>query len=200
MRLWHWATFLITFFLLLTILVSKTFLGWGHVNSVLQEGLRKEGVVLGPRQTFNTANLLMERVWDWHIWLGYVLSFLFLFRVIIEFFQPNGTSLTARIKNAVLFLKQRTDRKTARHYLMVKLIYLLFYGLLAAIVGTGLWLAFNRDTTSPDQVHSIKEIHEKCFMLILGFILIHLAGVIWAERRSRQNLVSAMIHGGERSR
>jgi hypothetical protein len=74
MRLWHWATFLITFLLLLTILVSKTFLGWGHVNDILHEGLKKEGIVLGPRQTFTTANLLMERVWDWHIWLGYVLS------------------------------------------------------------------------------------------------------------------------------
>jgi cytochrome b len=116
--------------------------------------------------------------------------------VIIEFFQPNGTSLTARLKNAVLFLKQRTNVKAASHYLVVKLIYLVFYGLLAAIVGTGLWLAFHRDGTSPDEVHSIKEIHEKCFLLMLGFILIHLAGVIRAERKSRQNLVSAMIHGG----
>jgi cytochrome b len=196
MRLGHWATFLITFLLLLTILVSKTFLGWSHVNNVLHEGLKKEGIVLGPRQTFNTANLLMERVWDWHMWLGYVLSFLFLFRAVIEFFQPNGTSLTARIKNAALFLKQRTDIKATSHYLVVKLIYLFFYGLLAAIVITGLWLAFNRDTASPEEVHSIKEIHDKCFLLMLGFILIHLAGVIRAERKSRQNLVSAMIHGG----
>jgi cytochrome b len=180
--------------LLLTILVSKSFLNWLFVNNTIYEGMAKEGIHLLPGQTVTTAGLLRERIWSWHTYLGYILSLLFVFRIVLEYFQPRDQKLAGKIRMA--WFQKRKESAMARHYLFVRVIYLFFYILIAAMSGTGIWMAFHKQPWYMETFHSVKEIHENCFLLLLLFIAIHLAGVIRFERKHRSNLISAMVHGG----
>ncbi|MBD0285869.1 MAG: cytochrome b/b6 domain-containing protein [Flavisolibacter sp.] len=107
MRLWHWSSFIVIFLLLFTILVTKTFLGWQYTNNTLRIGLLQEGIHLTPEQTSGVGGMLQERAWNWHIQLGYILSLLFGFRVVLEFIQPTKQKLGYRLRNAFYFIRKK---------------------------------------------------------------------------------------------
>ena len=194
LRLWHWSSFIITCLLLITILVSKSFLNWLFVNNIIYEGMAREGIHLQPGQTAGTASLLRERIWAWHTYLGYILGLLFTFRIVLEFFQPRDEQMATKVRRA--WLQNRNGNRTARKFLIANIIYLLFYILLGTIAGTGTWMAFHKQPQYFETFHAVKQIHENCLLLLLLFIIIHLAGVISFERKNRSNLISAMVHGG----
>jgi len=196
LRLWHWSSFIITCNLLLTILVSKSFLNWLFVNNTIYEGMAREGIHLLPGQADATAGLLRERIWTWHTNLGYILSLLIIFRIVLECFQPRDQKLWGKIR--IAWFQKRKEPGMARHYLFVRIIYLFFYILIALMSGTGIWMAFHKQPRYIEAFHSVKEIHENCFLVLLLFIAIHLAGVIRFERKHRSNLISAMVHGGSK--
>jgi len=81
---------------------------------------------------------------------------------------------------------------------VVKSLYAIFYLLLIIMVVTGLFLAFE-DFFAPYKAirHSVKEFHGFCMYLIIGFIVIHIAGVFLAERKDSKGIVSDMINGGK---
>jgi len=98
----------------------------------------------------------------------------------------------------IAWFQKRKEPGMARHYLFVRIIYLFFYILIALMSGTGIWMAFHKQPRYIEAFHSVKEIHENCFLVLLLFIAIHLAGVIRFERKHRSNLISAMVHGGSK--
>jgi cytochrome b len=61
---------------------------------------------------------------------------------------------------------------------------------------TGLCLNFEDDVPALKDMHFIREIHEFTMYLILGFIIVHLAGVYLAEHKEGKGIVSDMINGG----
>jgi cytochrome b len=194
-RAWHWLTFLVTFFLLFTIAVSKTFLNGQHTFFVISHTTSRYGAKLTGQQVGETVIALRATIWKWHTKAGYLLSGLFAFRILVEIFERR--SITG-IKKAFSAFKLKT-RKDSRLYLLVKITYLVFYCLFATITFTGLWMAFykNDPSINDEKFHGVKEIHEACFNFILLFILFHLAGVIRAELGKHKNLVSGMIHGNK---
>ncbi|MDP4263568.1 MAG: cytochrome b/b6 domain-containing protein [Bacteroidota bacterium] len=196
-RLWHWASVFVMSFILLTAFTGKFFFNNIHIAGVLDQQLQKQGAHLSQEQIWDTTFVLRDAVWKWHSLFGYILSGLFVFRIASEFFQPRNQQFSRRIKNAVGFLKLKQDKKTARHYLAVKIIYLLAYILIALLAGTGIWMAVNRNTKIyfTPQFHSVKEIHAAAVNFLLLFMIIHIAGVIKAERGKYKNIVSGMIHG-----
>jgi cytochrome b len=46
-------------------------------------------------------------------------------------------------------------------------------------------------------MHFIKEIHGFTMYLIIGFIIVHIAGVVTGERKYHKGIVSDMINGGQ---
>ena len=198
LRIWHWLTFIIVTALLFTVLVSQTFLDVEHTGIVITRAAAKKGAVLTEQQSRLMVGSLRDTIWKWHTYFGYVLGGLFLFRLLLEFFQPKEERFITKFKKGLSESKNKEDKKDGRHYLFVKFIYALFYILLTTIVITGLLMAFydNDPAMSKDTFHSIKEIHEKCYYILLGFLFIHLAGVIKAEFGKDKNITSRMINGG----
>jgi len=196
LRLWHWTTAIVIGLLLYTVFVGKFSLNPFTNSFTIHDRLQQLGVNATPDPSYAIAEALSKNVWNWHIKYGYALTGLFVFRVIIEVFQRPRARFFKKMKTALLFARRKEDRKTARHFLIVRLIYILFYLLLAAIIGTGLWLSFNRRSPQVELVHSVKQIHESCFYFLLLFILVHIVGIITAERKSYKNIVSNMINGG----
>ncbi len=197
-RFWHWANMFVVGLLLFTVFVTKTYLSVFSARDILYGSLIRSGATVSKDQAFGAVFALRDHIWVWHTRFGYALAFLFFFRVFIEVLQVKEERFFYRMRKALQQVKQKEFRPQARHYLVVKMIYAFFYVLLATIVFTGLWMAANTDLkqTAGEKFHSVKEIHENAFVVLLLFILVHMVGLVRAERKKYKGVVSDMINGG----
>jgi len=196
-RFWHWANFLFLSGSVITVLINSTLFDHSQRSFVKGE-LLNAGATVSDKQAGAVTHGLEDQVWDIHIYFGYILAALFLFRVVAEFFLPPAQRIIPKIKKAFqAYFILKKEREAAKHELVVKALYVIFYLLLFIMVTTGLLLAFEDFTGIPRNInHSIKEFHGFCMYLILGFIVIHLAGVFLAEKKDGKGIVSDMINGG----
>lgn len=183
-RLWHWFNALAITGSLVTVLI----------NSTLFEG----PAMKATQAAKDLSHELEERVWSVHIYFGYVLAVLFLFRIILEVFQLADQKLIRSIKSVYksYFVAGQRSR-IVRHELTVKILHFVFYLFLTVLVVSGLIIAFHTELgISRPLSHSIKEVHEFCMYPIIAFILVHITGVVMAERKDSHGIVSDMINGG----
>ncbi|PWS28839.1 Ni,Fe-hydrogenase I cytochrome b subunit [Pedobacter yonginense] len=197
-RFWHWINFIIISGSLLTVLINSTLFDRAQRSFVKGE-LMNAGVAVTDQQAGSVTHGLEDQVWGIHIYFGYALAALFIFRALAEFFLPSHQRLIPKLKKAYqAYFILKKEREAAKHELVVKGLYVVFYVLLLIMVVTGLLLAFEDNTGIPRDInHSIKEFHGFCMYFILGFIVLHLAGVYLAERKDGKGIVSDMINGGE---
>jgi Ni/Fe-hydrogenase 1 B-type cytochrome subunit len=199
LRLWHWSSAAVISSLLTTILFLKVIVNGRALGPEFQGILQKSGVVLSQQQTRGLTHAVSEHIWGWHIYLGLALSFLLLFRIVLEFLQRGRQRFAAKLSTARQYFRQQgADLQDARHSLVVKYSYLVFYLMLVVMVVTGLILTYADDVEALHKIeHTAKEIHNVNMYLILAFIVLHIGGVVWAEVTRSRGLVSDMIHGGE---
>jgi len=198
LRLWHWANTIVISGSLLTVLINSTITDERPVSALVKNELKKVGAGVSDEQAGSVAHALGDRVWSVHIYFGYVLVALLLFRMILEFFQLADQKFIRKMKSAYSqFQTTKKNREIAKHELTVKSIYTIFYLLLIMMAITGLFLAFE-DLLAPFKSirYSVKEVHGFCMYLILAFIFVHLVGVFLAERKNNKGIVSDMINGG----
>jgi cytochrome b len=198
LRFWHWANTIVISGSLVTVLINSTITDRRAVSDLVKTQLKDAGATITDNQAGSVAHALGDSVWLVHTWFGYVLAWLLLFRLIMEFFQLADQKFTRRIKNLYRqFQATKKERELVKHELTVKAIYAAFYILLIIMAVTGLFLAFE-DLLAPFKAirHSVKEVHGFCMYLILSFILVHLAGVLLAEKKDGKGIVSDMINGG----
>lgn len=198
LRLWHWANMILISGSLITVLINSTLNDRENINPLIKSELKNGGVSITDQQAGSLGHALEDKVWEIHTYFGYALAALLLFRLILEFFQLADQKLIRKIKSAYAqFQTTKKNRELARHELVVKGIYAVFYLLLTVMAVTGLFLAFE-DLLAPFKAirHSVKEVHGFCMYLVLGFIAVHLLGVFLAERKESKGIVSDMINGG----
>ncbi|MGE5107589.1 MAG: cytochrome b/b6 domain-containing protein [Sphingobacteriales bacterium] len=200
LRIWHWLTFIVVAALIFTVLVSDTFLDGQHTRFVITNAAERKGAILTADQSKEMVINLRHTIWKWHNYLGYILGGLFLFRLLLEFFQPGEEKFISKLKKGLTASKNTTAevKNDGRHYFFIKIIYVLFYILLTTIVITGLWMAYydNDPAITKETFHDVKEIHEKCYYILLVFLLLHLGGAIKAELGKDKNIISRMVNGG----
>lgn len=198
LRFWHWANAIVISGLLVTVLINSTILDDRSNQSFLKTELQKGGTILNEQQARSLAHAQSDEVWGIHIYFGYFLAALFVFRLVMEFFQPKDQRFFVKLKQVYRqYFDLKQNRYLARHDLAVKIIYLVFYAMLTVMVVTGLTLAFEDELALPRALHhNIKEIHGFTMYLILAFIVVHLIGVYLAERDKSPGIVSDMINGG----
>ncbi|MGZ3821175.1 MAG: cytochrome b/b6 domain-containing protein, partial [Mucilaginibacter sp.] len=183
---------------LLTVAINSTFTN-GHSNAnIIQKELSDAKVSVTNDQARHAAHEIADKVWEVHTYFGYALAALFVFRIIVEFLQLADQKLIRKIKSAYdQYHVIKQHRQIARHEFVVKLIYAVFYCLLATMVITGLCLAFEDDVPALKAIRAIREVHGFVMYLIIAFIGVHLAGVFLAERKDSKGIVSDMINGGQ---
>lgn len=198
LRLWHWLNTIVISGSLITVLINSTIITRETVAPVVQNELSKSGATVSAEQARGVGHALEDKVWEVHIYFGYCLAALLLFRLILEFFQLADQKFIRGIKRAYTqFMDTKKSRMIARHEFAVKAIYAIFYLVLFIMVITGLFLAFE-DLMAPYKAirHSVKEVHGFCMYIVLAFIAVHLIGVFLAERKDSKGIVSDMINGG----
>jgi Ni/Fe-hydrogenase 1 B-type cytochrome subunit len=195
-RLWHWTFFLCISATIIIVLLASTIFRTRDNISVVQEQLQQKGVTVTSDQARAVAHEFSDKLWDLHRLIGFVLSGLLLTRLFIEIYQPREEKLRNRLKKAMGFRSTiPIEQIENRHYIGVKITYLIFYALFLLMALTGLVLAFEDIPFLKEFHQPAKQIHSILQYFIYAFILIHLIGVIRADLGHHKGLVSGMIHG-----
>jgi cytochrome b len=198
LRLWHWLNAVVISGSLITVLINSTITDKHAITNLVKEKIQ-ENKGIDNNLSRSVAGALEDKVWDVHTYFGYALAALLFFRLVLEFFQFADQKFIRKLKAAASEFKEtKKKRENTLHELTVKIIYSAFYCLLVIMVVTGLAMAFDDDLSFLRTIHHpVKSVHGFCMYLILGFIVIHLAGVFLAERKKEgKGIVSDMINGG----
>lgn len=195
-RIWHWVNMLAIAGLLLTVLVNSIITNKHVAIAAFKQETNK--VEVSDQQVAAVVHVLREKVWDIHVYFGYGLTALLLFRIILEYFQFADQKFIKGFNNA--YQNYKTTKENRVHNMKkftAQMMYAVFYLLVVVMVSTGLTLAFEDDLAlSKTLSHNVKEVHGFCMYLILTFIVLHLVGVFLSEQKQDKGIVSDMINGG----
>jgi cytochrome b561 len=179
-RIIHWLIAFAILFMLLTIFLRLTWMNKYNVAEIIQDYLTNVGVSLTDDQTIVLAKNIRRPMWNWHIYIGYVLTGLFSIRLLLPFFgemkfqNPLEKGLTTKLR-------------------VQKWTYIIFYiGILISLV-TGLMMEFG-----PEELAKRAEnIHVLALYYLIPFIVIHLLGVLIAEFTDQKGIIYRIIRGSE---
>lgn len=180
-RIIHWAIAISFLLLLLTIFLRLTWMNKHNVAAIIQDYIIGTGQTLSEDQLIVLAKKIRQPMWDWHIYIGYVLVGLFSIRFILPAFghmkiqNPLSKDLTAKMK-------------------VQKWTYLIFYICVIVSLTTGLIIELG----PKDLKKSMEDIHVLSIYYLLAFITIHLAGVLLAEFSDQKGIISRIVSGAKK--
>jgi Ni/Fe-hydrogenase 1 B-type cytochrome subunit len=179
LRIWHWLNAIVVLGLLGTFFLRKTFLSWRENSQIIMHKLAEFDIIITIEQAKILAKAVRAPMWEWHIILGFMFAFLLLWRwgMILK----NGFGYEDDVDT---------------HMKWVHRLYKLMYSIFSFMVISGLFLYFSHDFgVDKNIVHQIKELHEMMAWGVVGFVVIHIAGVVIAENKEDKGLISKMISG-----
>ncbi len=194
LRIWHWLNAFAILGLLGTVFLRKTFLNWRTNSALIEEKLRDAGTTVAPEVAKDIATSMRAPMWNWHIYLGFLLGALVVARVVIGL--VGGVPTPAAEALRAFKDKSGEGRRKAVHFALAKTAHALFYLAAAFMVVTGAVLYFKTGLgVSKTVVGTIKELHELMVFVFVAFVVAHVAGIVLKENRDEPGLVSDMIHG-----
>lgn len=177
-RIIHWAIAVSFLLLLITIFLRLTWMNKYNVAGIIQDYLSGTDLVLTQDQLIALAKKIRQPMWNWHIYIGYVLVGLFSIRFILPALGH------MRIQNPLtknLSIKERFQ----------KWAYIIFYICVATSLFTGLIIELGpKEFKKP-----MEEIHVLGIYYLIGFIVIHISGVLLAEFTVHKGIVSRIVSG-----
>lgn len=149
-----------------------------------------------------------DTLWQLHIYLGYALAVGFVARLIWGFVGPQHARFSDMWHPAAWWSAVRHFDFKAKprfgHNTLASGAYLLVYSLLTVMIATGLGLAAVEHSTGPlngwigDMAwlkDTFEEPHEFIYSLLMGFVAIHIAALIWHEHKDKAPLAQSMVTG-----
>lgn len=179
-RIIHWSIAISFLILLITIFLRLTWLNKFNVAAIIQENLNGTDLKLSQEQLISLAKKIRQPMWNWHIYIGYVLVGLFSIRFILPAFgfikiqNPLNKNLSTKVK-------------------FQKWIYIIFYVCVIVSLVTGLIIELGpKEFKKP-----MEEIHVLSIYYLVAFIVIHLAGVLISEFTEQKGIISRIISGSK---
>jgi len=196
-RIWHWLTFLLISLSIVTVILNSTVLNPRNNEGAVRDQLKEQNITINERQAFFLAHHFDDQLWDLHKFLGIGISILVLLRIIAELLVPAGEKIKSRLTHAIKLSRDEAGKKEdARHYVIVKATYSIFYLVILIMAVTGISMAFGRELgISGPLHHTIKEFHGALQWVVYLFLIFHTGGVILADLGKAKGIVSGMIHG-----
>jgi|TARA_R110000822_G_scaffold175249_2_gene314948 cytochrome b561 len=152
-----------------------------NVAAIIQDYLSGTDQVLSQEQLISLAKKIRQPMWNWHIYIGYILTGLFSLRFILPIFGP------MKFQNPFgknLSIKEKFQKWT----------YIIFYLGVVISLFTGLIIEFG-----PKELKSsMEEIHILGIYYLIGFIVLHLAGVFIAEFTDQKGIISRIVSGSKK--
>ncbi len=181
-RIVHWAIAVTFVLLLITIFLRLTWMNKFNMADIIQEYLKGTDQTLTYDEIVLMAKQIRKPMWNWHIYMGYVLVGLFSIRFTLPLFGRMKFQ-NPLAKN--LSLKVRFQKWT----------YIIFYICVVGSLVTGLLIEWG----PKDWKRPLEEVHVLGIYYLVAFIVIHVAGVIRAELTNQKGIVSRII-GGRKDR
>lgn len=180
-RVMHWLIAISFLLLLLTIFLRSTWLNKFNVAEIIQEYLAGTGQTLSEDQAITLAKKIRAPMWQWHIYIGYVLVGLYTIRLLLPVFgYMKFQNPLANISKTMKF--QRWS-------------YIIFYVFVVISLVTGLIIELGpKEYKKP-----MEEIHELGLYYLLGFIVIHFSGVLLSEFTNDKGIISRIVSGKGRN-
>jgi len=177
-RLLHWSIAICIFIILITIFLRMTWMNKHHVAGIIQDYLATTNQTLNYDEIVVLAKQIRRPMWNWHIYIGYVLTGLFSIRFILPLF--------GKMKFQNPFNKQLKLKEKIQYW-----IYLIFYAYVAISLITGLVIEFGPKGFKK----SMEAIHELSIYYLLAFIAIHIGAVLIAEFTNQKGIISKIVRG-----
>ena len=177
-RIMHWAIAISFMLLLITIFLRLTWMNKNNVSDIIQEYLKDQDMVLTQDQSIVLAKKIRKPMWEWHIYLGYVLTGLMVVRMLLPLFGE------MKFQNP---LAQNLSTKDK----FKKWTYVVFYVCVIVSLITGLFLELGPESLE----HTMEDIHVLSLYYLIPFLVIHLAGILMAEFTEDKGIVSRIISG-----
>jgi Ni/Fe-hydrogenase 1 B-type cytochrome subunit len=197
LRIWHWLTALVIGGLLTTVLFRNTFFNSSDNSKIILSKLQKSGTTISDDLAISIAKSIRQPFWEWHYFFGFTLLALVLLRIGVFFLQQNQSSNLVALSKFIPHLPKE-NQKDAKHYLIVRGVYTIYYFALTIMILTGLTLYFKTDLGLEKKLSGfVKTVHEYTMWTIMVFIIVHIIGVVKEEKNPRnKGIVSDMINGG----
>ena len=152
-----------------------------NIAAIMQNYLSGTDQVLSQDQLIVLAKKIRQPMWNWHIYIGYVLTGLFSLRFILPLFGHMKFQ-NPLVKN--LSIKEKFQKWT----------YIIFYLCVVISLVTGLIIEFG----SKELKKPMEEIHVLSIYYLVGFIIIHVAGVFVAEFTNQKGIISRIVSGSKK--
>ena len=179
-RIMHWSIAIAMLLLLITIFLRATWLNKYNVAEIVESFLNKEETIIAHDQAIKLAKNIRKPMWNWHIYLGYLLTGLFALRFALPLFDE------MKFQNP--FDKNATLKDKFKAW-----TYALFYICITASLSTGLLIVFG-----PKSIHHlVEDIHKLSIYYFITYIVLHYAGILLAEFKDEKGIISRIISGNK---
>lgn len=179
-RIIHWAIAISMILIAVTIFLRLTWLNKNNVAGILSNYMVTTGQSLTQDQMILLAKKIRNPMWEWHVYLGYVLTGLFSIRFFLPFFGE------MKFQNP---LDKQIDLKEK----FKNWVYLIFYCCIVITLVTGLVIELGPKNLK----ESMEEIHVLAIYYLISFIILHLGGVLSAEFTKQKGIISKIVSGSK---
>jgi cytochrome b561 len=177
-RIIHWSIAICISLIIITIFLRLNWMNKNHVADIIQNYLSTTDQTLSQDQLIVLAKQIRKPMWDWHIYIGYVLVGLFGIRLLLPLF--------GEMKFSSPFSKVLTPKEKFQHW-----VYLIFsVGVTVSLI-TGMLIEFGPKTLKVQ----MEEIHKFSIYYLIAFVVIHIGGVLLAELTNQQGIISRIVSG-----
>jgi cytochrome b561 len=151
-----------------------------NVAAIIQDYLGGTEQNLSQEQLITLAKKIRQPMWNWHIYIGYVLVGLFSVRFVLPAFGQ------MKIQNPL-------DNNQSAKMKFQKWTYIIFYVCVIVSFTTGLIIELG----PKEWKKLMEEIHVLGVYYLIAFIAIHLGGVLIAEFTEQKGIISRIVSGSE---
>ena len=177
-RIMHWAIALSFMLLLITIFLRLTWMNKNNVAEIIQNFVKDNNLVLTQDQSIILAKKIRKPMWDWHIYMGYVLTGLFVIRLLLPMFGE------MKFQNPLAEHQSGKDK-------FKKWTYIIFYICVITSLVTGLFLMFGPESLE----HTMEDIHVLGLYYLIPFMVVHIVGILIAEFTEQKGIISRIVSG-----
>ncbi len=177
-RVMHWSIAICMILLLCTIFLRMTWLNKEHVADIIQQFMVDKNTNFTRDELIILAKQIRKPMWNWHIYLGYAITILYIIRMSLPFFGHMSFSNP---------LNKTLSPKVKFQYW----VYMIFYGCLAISLITGLIIEWGPKIYKKP----MESVHVLSIYYLVAFMVLHVGGVIWAELHDYKGLISRVISG-----
>lgn len=179
-RILHWSIALAFTLLLITIFLRLTWMNKYNVAEIIGEFLKTTDQHLSDEELILVAKQIRKPMWNWHVYIGYVLTGLFFIRLSLPIF-------------GIMKIQNPVDKILTGKEKFQRWIYIILYVCVVVSLLTGLIIDLGPKSYKKD----MEAIHVKSLYYLIPFIVLHIGGVVYAEFTSQKGLISNIISGSK---